>query len=168
LVSKQEVETVRSQMKRRRQPWTLSQLRRFDPPVKSRLSWKLTSNRSKGQLKHAIDGKPATRWTSNRPQQKGTWIQIELGEAAQVTGVSLSTAGSPGDFPANYEVRTSLDGKTWGEPIAVGKGSRADPIIRWEPLQARFVKITQTGKKQGLYWSIHDLKLFGEGHPLPK
>lgn len=168
LVTKQEVATIRGQMKRRRQPWTLAQLRRFDPTVKSRRSWKLTSNRAKGELQHAIDGKPASRWSSGRPQQPGTWLQIELNEAARVTGVSLDTAGSANDFPKRYEVRTSLDGKNWGEPIASGKGARDAPIIRWEPVQARFVKITQTGKKQGMYWSIHELKLFGEGHPLPK
>lgn len=168
LVTKQEIATIRSQLKRRRMPWTLAQLRRFDPPVKSRRGWKLTSNRSKGQLKHAIDGKPGTRWTSNRPQQPGTWIQIELLEASSVAGVSLETAGSPNDFPQSYEVRTSLDGKKWSEPIASGKGARDQPVVRWQPVQAKFVKITQTGKKQGLYWSIHELKLFGEGNPLPK
>jgi len=168
MITKQEIEEIRGQLKRRRQPWTLAQLRRFDPPVKSRVGWKLTSNRSKGQLKHAIDGKPATRWTSGRPQRKGTWIQVEMGEAAQVAGVSLETTGSPGDFPASYEVRVSLDGKTWGKAVAKGKGSRDDPIIRWAPVQAKFVRITQTGEKQGLYWSIHELQLFGEGNPAPK
>tara|TARA_R110002072_G_scaffold46591_2_gene128879 strand:- start:59411 stop:62050 length:2640 start_codon:yes stop_codon:yes gene_type:complete len=168
MVTKQEIATIRSELKRRRMPWTLSQLRRFDPPLKSREGWRLTSNRSKAQLKHAIDGKPGTRWTSNRPQQPGTWIQIELGEVSGVAGVSLDTARSPNDFPESYEVRTSLDGKQWSEPVASGKGVRGEPIIRWPQVQAKFVKITQTGKKQGLYWSIHELKLFGEGHQEPK
>lgn len=168
LVTKQEIGEIRASLKRRRMPWTLEQLRGFDPPLLARSSWKLSSNRSKDQLRYAVDEDPGTRWSSNRPQQPGTWFQIELPEAANVTGISLDTAGSPNDFPAGYEVRSSLDGVTWTEPIASGKGLRGEPIIRWSPIATKYVSVTQTGKKDGLYWSIHDLQLFGEGHALPK
>lgn len=167
LVATKEIEAIRKTSEGRTEPWTLAQLKQFDPPIAARRSWKLTSNRAKNQLQHAVDGKPDTRWSSNRPQRPGTWVQIELNEAARIEGLSLETAASPNDFPKRFEVHTSLDGKNWGKPVARGKGSR-NPVIRFDPVHARFVKITQTGKKQGLYWSIHELELFGEGHPLPK
>ena len=95
-------------------------------------------------------------------------MAIELPEAAELTGVDLDTRGSANDFPQSYEVRTSADGKQWSDPIAVGEGSRDDSVIRWQPITTRFVKITQTGEKDGLYWSIHELHLFGRGNPLAK
>ena len=67
-----------------------------------------------------------------------------------------------------YEVRTSADGVDWSEPIAVGQGKRGDAVIRWPAVTTRHLQITQTGKKDGLYWSIHELHLFGDGNPLPK
>jgi mono/diheme cytochrome c family protein len=168
LVTQVEVQQIRGSLKRRRTPWTLEQLRGFDPPLLARQSWQLTSNRSRGQLGLAVDGDLATRWTSNRPQRPGTWIQIELPETEFVTGISLATAGSPNDFPASYVVRASVDGVTWGEPLASGEGKAADPIVSWLPVMAKFIRVTQTGKKDGLYWSIHELQLFGKGNPLPK
>ncbi len=168
LVSKEEIAKIRGSLKRRRMPWTLKQLERFDPALLSRKRWKLKSNRSRGQLKNAVDGKPSSRWTSNRPQQPGTWLTIELPEATELAGVDLDTRGSANDFPQSYEVRTSLDGKKWSDPIATGNGKRGDSVIRWTPVTARFLKVTQTGKKPGLYWSIHELNLFGHGNTLPK
>ena len=168
LVSKEEIAKIRSELKRRRMPWTLKQLERFDPVLLARQRWQLSSNRSPGQLKNAVDGKASSRWTSNRPQQAGTWLTIELPEATELTGVDLETRGSVNDFPQSYEVRISADGKTWSDPIATGQGQRDDSVIRWSPVTARFLKVTQTGKKAGLYWSIHELRLFGHGNPLPE
>lgn len=168
LVSKAEVAEIRGVLKRRRAPWTLQQLKRFDPVVLDRTRWKLRSNRSKGQLKNAVDSNASTRWTSNRPQRPGTWVTIELPEAVELVGADLDTRGSVNDFPQRYEVRTSEDGEQWSQPIATGEGRRDDSIIRWKPVKTRHLKITQAGKKQGLYWSIHELRLFGSGSPLPK
>jgi len=168
LVTEQEIAKIRSELKRRRMPWTLGQLERFDPVLLARKRWQLKSNRSRGQLKHAVDGKSSSRWTSNRPQQAGTWLTVELPEATELTGIDLETRGSANDFPQSYEVRTSTDGEKWSDPIASGDGKRDDSVIRWAPVTTRFLKVTQTGKKRGLYWSIHELHLFGHGNVLPK
>lgn len=167
-VRKEEVAKIRSVLKRRRAPWTLQQLKKFDPVLRDRKRWRLASNRSKRQLKNAVDGDKSTRWTSNRPQRAGTWLTIELPEAVEVVGVDLDTRGSANDFPESFQVQTSADGKQWGAPIATGKGRRDDSIIRWQPVKTRHLKITQTGKKDGLYWSIHELHLFGDGNKLPE
>ena len=168
IVTPAQIEEIRGGLRRRRQPWTLAQLKRYDPVLTARQRWRLSSSRSRNQLRHAVDGDAGTRWTSGRPQQPGTWLQIELSEAVPVTGVELDTKGSANDFPMSYEVCISSDGKNWGKPIASGNGSRKDAIIRWPSVTTKYLRIKQTGKKDGLYWSVHELQLFGEGNPLPK
>lgn len=168
MVESDEVAALREATEGRSKPWTLAELKPFDPPLRARAAWRLSADRNQGELARAIDGDDATRWTTGETQRPGSWLVIELPEAVTLTGCSLDTRGSANDFPQRYEVRTSADGERWSEPIAKGKGSKDDPIIRWQPTAARFVKITQLGKKPNLYWSIHELHLFGDGNPLPK
>ncbi|HEX5052856.1 MAG TPA: discoidin domain-containing protein [Planctomycetota bacterium] len=168
IVTRAEVAAVRSSAAEHAAPWTLEQLRAFDPVLLARERWKLTASRRQEDLHRAIDGDPASRWTTDEVQKPGMWIAIELPETAEVTGIGLDTTPSPNDFPATYEVRVSADGVRWGDPIAAGTGSERDPVIRIPATTTRFLEITQTGGKQQWYWSIHELRLYGEGSPAPK
>jgi mono/diheme cytochrome c family protein/glucose/arabinose dehydrogenase len=168
LVSAEEIAAVRAAAAGREGPWTLEQLRAFDPPLLARREWRLTASAGEGELHHAVDGDAGTRWTTGASQAPGMWLTIELPEAAEVTAIDLDTRGSPGDFPDRFEVYTSADGVAWGEPIVSGAGAKDDPVIRLRPVTTRFLKVVQTGKKDGLWWSIHELRLYGEGSPAPK
>ena len=48
----------------------------------------------------------------------------------------------PGLYPRAYRVHTSLDGKTWGRPVAEGPGAPGQTSITFRPVQARFVRIS--------------------------
>jgi len=61
-----------------------------------------------------------------------------------------------GDKQSRYTTGKSM------RPVAEGNGDGAVTKIDFDPVEARFVRITQTGKNK-LYWSIHDLKIHGEG-----
>ena len=56
--------------------------------------------------------------------------------------------GAPvfGSFPIGYKVQLSMDGKTWGAPVAQGEGAPATTIATFRPVQAKFVRVTQTGR----------------------
>ncbi len=168
LVSAAQIAAVRAEAAGRSGPWTLEELRAFDPPLLARREWKLTVSHGGGDLHNAVDGDAGSRWTTGTPQQPGMWLRIELPEAAEVTAIGLDTTQSAGDFPERFEVYTSADGEVWGQPIAVGAGSKKDPVIRVPATRTRFLKVVQTGKKDGLWWSIHELQLFGEGNPASK
>jgi hypothetical protein len=47
--------------------------------------------------------------------------------------------------------------------VAEGKGIRPITDIIFPPAQARFIRITQTGSVDGLYWSIHELTVYIPG-----
>jgi hypothetical protein len=52
-----------------------------------------------------------------------------------------------------------LNGSSWDSPVAQGRGTGAVTDIVFPPTATRFVRITQTGSVEGLYWSIHELRV---------
>jgi hypothetical protein len=46
--------------------------------------------------------------------------------------------------------------------VAEGKGSGPLTEIDLPPTEAKFLRITQTGKAPGLFWSIHEMQILGE------
>ena len=88
------------------------------------------------------------------------WFQIELPQETLLSGLELDSAKSPSDYPRGYEVALSPDGTTWGKPVATGKNGSAVTDIAFAPAKAKFIKITQTGSVNGLFWSIHELQIF--------
>ena len=90
------------------------------------------------------------------------WFQIELPQETEVSGVVLDSAGSSRDSPRGYKIEASSDGKTWSKPLTEGKGNKPIIEVSFKPTKAKFLKITQTGSVGGLYWSIHDLQVYGK------
>ena len=56
----------------------------------------------------------------------------------------------------------SLDGKKWSKALARGTGTNPLTIIGLPLGEAKFLRITQTGSVNGLFWSIHDLQVKGK------
>ena len=66
-------------------------------------------------------------------------------------------------YPRGYKVEVSLDGNAW-TPVSEGKGERQSTFITFEPVQAKFVRITQTATVEGApNWSIQRLRLYQVG-----
>src|SRR5207237_409438 len=111
------------------------------------------------------DGNPNTRFDTRTSQTPGMWFLIELQQQTTLTGLELDAAKSPRDYPRGYKVELSSDGKAWDQPVAVGKGENPVTDIFFPPTPARFVRITETGAVNGLFWSIHELELFEAAPP---
>ena len=69
--------------------------------------------------------------------------------AAQPPPVAARTPPVFGSFPLGYRVQVSMDGKTWGAPVAEGKGSPRDHD-RDVPAGpgAKFIRVTQTDTRE--------------------
>jgi 4-amino-4-deoxy-L-arabinose transferase-like glycosyltransferase len=140
--------------------------------------WRFQTNYNPGKANLAADGKLTTRWTTERPQLPGAFFQIELEKVERVARLRLLVGNSRNDFPRDYLIQSSEDGKTWsplnpllspvwlhwtGETLLKG-GVDLDFIF--PPTPMRFLKIVQTGKDEVFYWSIHELELYQiEGNP---
>ena len=73
-------------------------------------------------------------------------------------------AGGPPPVPGSphgYRVQVSMDGTKWGQPIVEGKGSGTRTLISFKPVQAKFIRITQTDTVENApNWSISGLRIY--------
>jgi beta-glucosidase len=83
--------------------------------------------------------------------------------------VSLAPASSPqsggfqatGGHPRGYQVQVSMDGTTWSPPVAEGKGTGRSTVISFAPVQAKFVRITQTATVENApAWAVMLLRVY--------
>jgi mono/diheme cytochrome c family protein/glucose/arabinose dehydrogenase len=89
--------------------------------------------------------------------------------AAQAGGGGGNRGGAPqapppGLFPRAYTVQVSLDGAKWSAPVAQGAGAGGQTIISFKPVQAKFVRITETASDPAtVAWTLLNLRLYGAG-----
>ena len=63
-------------------------------------------------------------------------------------------------YPRGYSVTVSLDGTTWSASVAQGQGTGTSTAIAFAPVNAKFVRITQTASGTAPAWSIQRLRLY--------
>ena len=159
------VAAIRKANSERTEPWTLEELAASMPRTLAFTSgWKLTASHNGAAAKAAFDGDLNSRYDTSASQTPGMWFQVELPETATLSGIQLDSTKSPGDYPRGYKVELSADGVNWGTSVATGKGSPVTDIT-FAPAKAKFIRITQTGAVDGLFWSIHEMQLLQP--PLP-
>lgn len=167
-VTPPDVARVRSVTQGRAEPWTIEELRAALPQiVKNQKQWKLTASHHQDVASAAVDGNPNSRYDTGASQTPGMWFQVELPQETTLAGLHLDSARSPSDYPRGYKVELSMDGQNWGQPVASGKGNGPVTDIAFTPAKAKFVRITQTGAVEGLFWSIHEMEIYQPGAALP-
>lgn len=128
----------------------------------NRDGWKATASNVRNENQapgKALDEKVNTRWTNGAIQKGGEWFQIDMISSQSFNEIELFQAKATGDYPRAYEVYVSQDGTNWGKPVAKGKGTEGEAtvITLKTPVDARYVKIVQTGTADSSWWSIHEL-----------
>jgi hypothetical protein len=119
------------------------------------------------------DGSLLTRWHTGGPQDPTNEVSIDLGSAKQVAGVELEIGGYVADFPRVLVIETSADGASWtpawSGPTALQAVSAAIEAPLDLPLRfpfderaARFVRLRQTAAEPIYWWSIAEMKVFGQ------
>ncbi len=160
-ISKEDVAAVRASTKDRDKPWTLAELEKVVPQKLDTKQWNVTASHNSDGCQSAVDGNAKSRYTSGTPQQPGMWFQIELPEAKEISIVKIDTTASPGDYPDSYEAEVSMDGKSWTTVQKLTKADDAMIELNFPATKAKFFRITNKGKKKGLYWSIHEINAYG-------
>jgi mono/diheme cytochrome c family protein/glucose/arabinose dehydrogenase len=159
IINAKQVKALRKEVGSRTKPWTIEELRAMSPqPIAARNSWKFQSSHNAEKLALMIDNDHATRWDSKTQQVPGMWLQIDLPTPTAVVGIELECTASADDSPAQYEVQSSNDGKTW-KPLAKGQGAPRFTSITFPAITTQHFRIQQKGTKPGKYWSIHELNL---------
>jgi hypothetical protein len=66
-------------------------------------------------------------------------------------------------YPRGYRVQVSMDGTSWGQPVAEGKGASGRMNIAFKPVQAKFIRITETETADDApTWAMSGLKIYGK------
>ena len=54
----------------------------------------------------------------------------------------------------------------WSTPVALGAGTVPTTVIPLKPIQAKFIRVTQTGKAaDGEFWAIQQVRLYQVPQP---
>lgn len=122
----------------------------------------------------AVDGIPATRWTTAAPRAAGDWFRVDLPVARSLHGVRLS-ADNPADLPPDLVVEGSQDGVSW-ERLAATR--RPEHRYRWggfgvlddgalalrlefPPATVRALRLVLPAGDPVFDWSISELAVYG-------
>ena len=162
-ITKEFVAGIRKESADRLLPWTEAELEELEPPLMpDRTKWRLTASHGSEKLSGCIDGNGKSRYDTGASQIPGMWVQVELPSVSKVNRIQLDSKSSSRDYPRGYLLESSIDGEKWSEPLATGFGKHPMTDISFPTTEAKFLKITQTGKVSGLYWSIHEMQIFGK------
>lgn len=127
-------------------------------------TWKVVevdSYQGGNEAKLAIDGKTETfwhtAWGANEPQCPHT-IVIDMAKIYQVTAVTYlaRSDGNENGMIKEYEVYLSLDGKTWGNPVAKGEFKKTTSLqvaSLSTPVDARYLKLKALSEANGKAWT---------------
>jgi mono/diheme cytochrome c family protein len=186
IVTPADVARVRAASETRKTPWTVAELEASLPrPVDSQQLKLAASHASE-----TASGAATLRgWNTGVPQTSGMWLSVELPQPMLITEIQFESAtqmqgrggrgagggrGAPGaaapaaappppivTYPRGYSVQVSADGKTWGDPIAQGKGEGARTTITFPATRAKFIRITQTASvPDAPAWSVRNLRVY--------
>jgi mono/diheme cytochrome c family protein len=180
VISPADVARVRAAAGNRRTPWAVDEIEASLPVLLAPSpAWKATASHNPAAAANAIG---TGTWTAGGPQQAGMWFQIELPAAAPITEIQFTSppgsgrrgGGAPGANagagrgrgvapgpPLAYSVQLSMDGSSWGTPVAEGQGSGRRTVITFKAIEAKFVRITQTATGANAQpWTIQRLRLY--------
>jgi hypothetical protein len=185
-VTPADVARVRAANADRKTLWTLPELTASIPAALFTDGWKLSASHNS---EAASGGLTLTGWNAGDTQQPGMWFQVELprpetvtevqflspppggrggaGSAAAVTTSGAPVAAPPG-FPRGYKIEVSQDAASWTAAVE-GSGSGLTTVATFQPVVAKFVRITLTGSAPDApAWSIQNLKIFALQQPEKK
>ncbi|MGN9909046.1 discoidin domain-containing protein [Phytohabitans sp. LJ34] len=103
----------------------------------------------------ALDGRTTTRWSSQFSDPQ--WIQVDLGGAATITGVTLVWESA---YATAYRIETSTNGTTWTQVYATtaGRGGTERPAVSGA---GRYIRLTGTARATGYGYSLWEFQVFG-------
>lgn len=152
--------------------WSVSELKVFAPdstpwtPGKDtdapealdRSEWSVT-DATYGDVSALLDGDRNTRWTTSTGQAPDQFIQIDLGSTRHFSKVSMDSKGSDNDYARGFQVLVSSNGKDWNI-VSEGEGQAPAVVASFPEQTARYVRIVQTKREPGYWWSINELNLY--------
>ncbi len=113
------------------------------------------------EIPFALDGNPATRWTTHAPRRAGMSLEIDAGRTVLFDHIRLVSAISPGDAPRNPFIEVSSDHSSWREPRHIDQSAIFPVTDFWvDPVLARYIRLSLLTSEPVNWWSIDELTLY--------
>ena len=161
-ITEKQVAELRQQNKDRATPWTIEELSKLYPQPLDTAQWKVSASHNNKEAKLATDSNQKTRYTTKAQQTAGMWYQVEFPKVVAISSVVIDSTKSPRDTPKSYLAEVSLDGTNWTTAHKADKVTTPKITIELPATKAKFFRITNTGKKKKIYWSIHELSIIAK------
>ena len=124
---------------------------------------------SEDLARFAADGDLTTRWDCGT-RTEGQRITLDLGQPVTIAGVSPAVGPFDYDAPHHLEIDVSDSGREWRQAWrgltfaqsltgALQDVRRHEVSIWFDPVKARYVRLTQIGDKTNFYWSLAELRV---------
>ena len=129
----------------------------------ARTTAKVSASRGADQAALAIDGQRKTIWSTGGVMKAGDSFTLILAKADTINGITIDCGDNMQDFPREYELFLSNDGKTWSTPVVKGKAVNGITKIPFTGKTASAIKIVQTknissrDRKNRKNWSIAEI-----------
>jgi hypothetical protein len=144
----------------------------LDPGLQRLPVQSVTANVESQRIALALDGDPETRWDSG-PQRGTEVVMIDLGVERRVDGLTMTIGNHSSDFPRLLVIDTSRDGHTWSTgwrgstAVAAFAGAVRHPMdspltFALPHVPARLVRLRQLGQDPEFYWTIFELRVYGQ------
>ena len=129
----------------------------------NRTGWIATGSVNNSSAGNAIDGIASTRWTANaQKDNNGAWFSVDMRKAVTFNKIVLDNSSSPNDFPEEYKVYVSDNGRDWGKAIVTLKGSGPVTICSLPVQNAQHIRVELHSTTKTNYWSIHEFHVFNQ------
>ena len=148
--------------------WSIAELRTdrdADPIERDEDAGRLSRNvqRANAQgfsnIRAATDEDLNTSATTDRANYAGSWVWLDLGGSYTVSKIVQIHTPRQGDFPARYQIEVSNDGNRW-QTVYEGAGTEDRSRATFNPVRARFIRITATRERGGRYrWTISKFRI---------
>ncbi len=108
----------------------------------------------------AIDGDPATRWTSGAYQTSGMWLELDLGETEIFFSILIDSSQFSSDAAQSLNVYFSNDG-TFGSPARSAVPGSPSTTIKFDTaVVARYIKLELATPNPKSWWSVGELAVY--------
>jgi hypothetical protein len=140
--------------------------------------WALLSYRATAQASSTMDqdasmafDEDVQTWWSAQSGNPGEWLRADLGKVCRINAVQVnfaeqdqSVSNRPAGLYQQYRIESSLDGAAWTTIVDKSANRQDVPhdyVELLQPVQARYVRITNVYTMQPGAFSIRDLRIFG-------
>jgi mono/diheme cytochrome c family protein len=173
----QDVAKVRAATFGRNRPWTHAELDSVVPvELRPDDSWRVTASHSTltvvGATAEPFGAFTYEGWTTGQAQEPGMWFMVQMPEPTIVSELEFTSPAQGGGrggggaaprraSPLRYQVDVSVNGSAWTQ-VATGEGGQGPATrIAFSPVEARFVRIMQTGQAENApRWQMYKMRFF--------